>query len=53
MNEGRCDESQKARVEKSTCLTYTEVVYYKSTVRPKECVARQNKLESLLFIINR
>jgi hypothetical protein len=42
MNEGRCDERLIARVEESTCLTYTG------------WVARQNKLEipTLLFIMN-
>ena len=34
MNESRCDERQKDRVEESTCLTYTG-----------HWVARQNKLE--------
>jgi hypothetical protein len=27
MKEGRCDERLKARVEESTCLTYTFVAY--------------------------
>ncbi len=35
MNEGRCDERLKTRVEESTCLTYTRYTGF----------ARQNKLE--------
>jgi hypothetical protein len=33
MNEGRRDERLKARVEESTCLTYTLFIYCESTKR--------------------
>ncbi len=56
MNEGRCDERLKAKVEESTCLTYTglheeppSLVYYESRKRePKIRLMNEGRCDERL-----
>jgi hypothetical protein len=55
MNEGRCDERLKVRVEESTCLTYTGLhdktnwKYQKIKMRSKKSSAIKCSVEYFFF----